>query len=111
MGRDAVEGPDLAAGGMYADAGAAADELHAECGGGPGWCVGTAADPWHELVGVRGVSVVGGRHAVVRCADAGVALGAARLLRDEHGYERAGRERGADRVYLFAYALDAGQGG
>jgi hypothetical protein len=54
--------------------------LAPRCAGGPGWFVGTAADPQHRLATVHGVNPASGQYAVVACADACVALGAARLL-------------------------------
>jgi hypothetical protein len=89
----------------FADAGAAADELHGQCHGGPGWYVGTASDPRHRLKLLHAVDLEGGRHAIVLCTNGGVALGAARLLRDERGYQGAAGSGGPDSVYVYAYAV------
>jgi hypothetical protein len=92
-------------GGSAADSGTAADEVHSRCGGGPGWIVGTAADPWDLLEARYGVSLETGRFAVVQCADAGIALGAARLLVWERGYRKGRGCAGADCVYLYAFPV------
>ena len=67
--------------------------------------MGTAAVPRERLAEIHGVSLETGRYAIVKCADAGVALGAARLLRDEHGYRPAGGRPGPGCVYLYAYTI------
>ena len=92
---------------LFADCGAAADEVHAQCQGGADWYVGTAADPRHRLAVLHNVDLETGRYVVVRCSQAGVALGAARLLRDEHGYLGAPSSSGPDSVYVYAYAITA----
>jgi hypothetical protein len=97
--------------GGHAGYGAAADDLHARCDGGPGWYVGTADDPQDRLAVVHGVDLETGRFAIVKCANAGVAIGAARLLREEHGYQPAAGCRGPGCVYLYAYSIGGGARG
>ncbi|MBI5479938.1 MAG: hypothetical protein HY906_13820 [Deltaproteobacteria bacterium] len=90
-----------------ADAGAVADEVHQECQGGADWYVGTASDPRHRLALLHNVDLEAGRYVIVKCTEAGVALAAARLLRDEHGYQGAPGSGGPDCVYLYVYAVTA----
>ena len=92
---------------LFADPGAAADGVHAQCQGGADWYVGSAADPRHGLALLHNVDLEAGRYVIVKCSNAGVALGAARLLREEHGYCGAPASGGPDSVYLYAYAITA----
>lgn len=92
---------------LFADPGTAADELHRLCQGGEEWCVGTAPDPQHRLALLHNVDLEAGRYVIVKCTQAGVALGAARLLRDERGYHAVPASSGPDCIYVYAYAVTA----
>jgi hypothetical protein len=92
---------------LFADPGTAADELHELCQGGAGWYVGTAADPRHRLALTHNVDLEAGHFFIVKCTQPGVALGAARLLRDERGYGGAPASGGRDCVYVYAYVITA----
>ena len=89
----------------FADPGAAAAEVHEQCEGGDEWYVGTAADPRYRLSVLHNVDLEAGRYVIVKCTNVGVALGTARLLRQEHGYQGALGSGGVDSVYVYAYAI------